>query len=76
MKLLLENWRDYIREPDEERKCLTPDAMFDMDIRPDVIGVKVRLPMEIDISEEEAKELEDQMHDAMETILAKYFEDN
>ena len=74
MKLLLENWRDYIRKPDEDRACLTPGSFYDMEIKKNVIGVKVRLPMNIDISEEEAIELENEMLDAMEAILAKYFE--
>ena len=74
MKLLIENWRDYIKKPDEERKCLTPGSFYDMEIKDNVVGVRVRLPMNIDITEEEAKQLEDEMHDAMEAILAKYFE--
>lgn len=45
-----------------------------MEIKDNVVGVKVRLPMNINITEEEAKQLEDEMHDAMEAILAKYFE--
>jgi len=76
VKLILENWRDYIKSPGEERECLTPGAIYDMDIRPDVVGVKVQLPMSIDITEEEAEELEEEMHDALEAILSKYFRDN
>ena len=73
MKLLLENWKDYIKNSDEERDCLTPGAIYDMDIGSNVVGVKVRLPMNIDISEEEAIQLENEMHDALEAILSKYF---
>ena len=76
MKLLLENWKDYVKSPEEERECLTPGAIYDMDISPNVVGVKVRLPMNIDITEEEAKQLEDEMHDALEAILSKYFRNN
>jgi len=76
MKLLLENWKDYIKNPDEERACLTPGAIYDMDIGPNVVGVKVRLPMNIDISEEQAIQLENEMHDALEAILSKYFRGN
>ena len=74
MKLLLENWREYIRKPDEERPCLTPDAMYDIHISDKKIGVTVRLPEELDITEEQAIELENDMHDAMEAILARFFE--
>ena len=70
MKLIIENWKGFLGE---ERKCLTPGAVYDMDISPNSVGVKVRLPMNIDISEEEAIQLENEMHDALESILAKYF---
>ena len=72
-QLLIENWRDYIKKPDEERKCLTPGSFYDMEIKDNVVGVRVRLPMNIDISEEEAIQLENEMHDALEAILSKYF---
>jgi hypothetical protein len=44
-----------------------------MEIKDNVVGVRVRLPMNIDISEEEAIQLENEMHDALEAILSKYF---
>ena len=53
-----------------------PGAIYDMDIGSNVVGVKVRLPMNIDISEEEAIQLENEMHDALEAILSKYFRGN
>jgi hypothetical protein len=75
MKLIIEKRRGYIRNPDEERGCLTPDAIYKMSISPNEVSVSVKLPIDLNIDEEEAKALEDDMHDAMEAILAKYFED-
>jgi hypothetical protein len=70
------NWIDYIKEPGEERKCLTPDAQFHTHIGGDEVSVSVDLPMELpELSEDELQEMDDAMHDAMEAILAKYFED-
>ena len=55
------------------RICLTPGSFYDFNINPREIGVNVRLPMSISISEEEAIQLEELIHDAMERILARYF---
>tara|TARA_A100001011_G_C14051149_1_gene731914 strand:- start:8 stop:253 length:246 start_codon:yes stop_codon:yes gene_type:complete len=57
----------------DPRICLTPGSFYDFNISPREIGVNVRLPMAISISEAEAIELEELIHDAMESILARYF---
>jgi hypothetical protein len=70
------DWRDYIRQPDEERECLTPDSIFHIYIGGNKISVSVDLPMELpELSEDKLQEMEDAMHDAMEAILAQYFEE-
>jgi hypothetical protein len=70
------DWRDYIREPGEERECLTPGSQFHIHIGDDEVSVSVDLPMELpELSEDELQEMDDAMHDAMEAILAKYFEE-
>ncbi len=56
-----------------ERICLTPDAFYDIHISPREVGVNVRLPMPLNLSEQEAIMLENLIHDAMERILARYF---
>lgn len=53
--------------------CQTPDAKFKIDISDDKVSVSVDLPMSLDLSEKEAKLLEDNIHNAMELVLAKYF---
>ncbi len=53
--------------------CQTPDAKFKIDISDTEVSVNVSLPMSLDLSEAEAKLLEDNIHNAMELVLAKYF---
>jgi gamma-glutamylcyclotransferase (GGCT)/AIG2-like uncharacterized protein YtfP len=70
------DWRDYIREPREKRECLTPDAQFHTHIGDNEASVSVDLPMKLpELSDDELQEIDDAMHDAMEAIFAKYFED-
>jgi hypothetical protein len=54
-------------------KCQTPDAQFNIEINDKSVSVKVELPMELDLSESEAKLLESNIHNAMELVLAPYF---
>ena len=72
MKLSRQQLRQIIRET-AERICLTPDAFYDIHISPREVGVNVRLPMSLNLSEQEAIMLENLIHDAMERILARYF---
>ena len=72
MKLTTKQLKQMIKEA-MEKICLTPEAFYDIRISPREVGVNVRLPMSLDMSEEEATMLEQEMHDAMEQILARYF---
>lgn len=54
-------------------ECQTPDAQFNIEISTDKVSVEVELPMELDLTEEEAKLLESNIHNAMELVLAPYF---
>lgn len=61
----------------DESKCLTPDAMFHIEIGQNHVSAEVDVPESATlkhISDEEAENLEDKIHDAMEEVLAKYFE--
>ena len=55
--------------------CKTPEAIYHIQVHPEEVSVVVSLPMELQVSEEEAEELENKIHDAMEEVLAKYFEE-
>ena len=49
--------------------------MFHIYIGNKKVSVGVDLPMDLpNLSEEEMQELEDQMHDALEAIFARFFE--
>ena len=72
-------WNDGYEDKSAERRrghrCQTPGAIFHIKITPMCIGVDVDLPKDnpINISEEEAIVLTDQVHDAMEAVLARFF---
>jgi len=69
-------WFEYIKRPGEDRPCLTPGSQFHIYTGEDNISVSVDLPIKLDLSEEEAEDMEDAMHDAMEAILAKHFKEH
>ena len=53
--------------------CQTPDAVFHIEINDKKISVDIDLPMKLNLSEEDAKLLESNIHNAMELVLAPYF---
>lgn len=57
-----------------EFACTTSGARFKTHVRPDDIGVNVRLPGSLVLSEAEASRLEDQMREALEEILAPHWD--
>lgn len=54
-------------------ECQTPDAKFNIEINEEKVSVEVELPMKLDLTEEEAKLLESNIHNAMELVLTPYF---
>ena len=56
-----------------ETPCQTPNAVYNIEINDKSVKCSVDLPFKIDLSEEEAKELEINIHNAMELVLSKYF---
>ncbi len=53
------------------RKCLTPGAVFHTHTSPTGVSVKVDIPGQLDLSLKEAEELENELHDAVEAVLAR-----
>ena len=53
--------------------CQTPGAVFNIDINDESVTCKVELPFSLDLSNDEAKELEGNIHNAIELVLSKYF---
>ena len=56
-----------------ETKCLTPGANFHSNIGTKYISMRVGLPFELRISEEEAELLENLLHNQVELVLRTYF---
>jgi hypothetical protein len=65
----------YIKKFTEAVKteCQTPEANYNIEINDSKVSVEVELPMELDLTEDEAKLLESNIHNAMELVLAPYF---
>ena len=56
-----------------ETECQTPGAVFHTKIDPKKISCSVDLPKKLELTEEQAKILESNIHNAMELVLAPYF---
>ena len=61
---------------DPNKKCLTPGSVFHTKIEARLVSCVVNLPEGTgleNISEAEAKELEQEIHDLMEIALSRFF---
>lgn len=60
---------------DEANKtpCQTPESVYNITVKDNEIKCSVKLPMDLDLSEEDAKILETNVHNAMELVLSGYF---
>ena len=60
----------YIKKFTEAVKteCQTPEANYNIEINDSKVSVEVELPMELDLTEDEAKLLESNIHNAMELV--------
>jgi hypothetical protein len=50
--------------------CKTPDAIYHVGISPRTVSIVVDFPSEMDLTEREAIILENELHDALEMVLA------
>lgn len=53
--------------------CQTEGAVYEIEISEDEVEVEVKLPFKLELSEEEAKMLENNLHNAVELVLSSYF---
>jgi hypothetical protein len=60
----------------ETEPCKTPGSVFHIFVEDNEVGARVNLPFDLELEEEEYQELEDDIHDALEEILSKYFEED
>ena len=58
------------------KPCKTPNSTFHIFVEDNEVGARVSLPFSLELEEEEYQELEDDIHDALEEILSKYFEED
>ena len=56
-----------------ETECQTPQANYSIETSDNKVMVEVSLPMDLDLTEEEAELLESNIHNMMELVLAPYF---
>jgi hypothetical protein len=55
------------------KKCKTPGAQFHVVIKPRIVRCDVDIPFALDISKQEAIELENKIHEAMAEALEGYW---
>ena len=59
-----------------KHKCKTPDAQYSSNIGKRKVTMSVKTPMDIDLTDEEADDLEAELHYAFEKLLAQLFKKN
>jgi hypothetical protein len=68
--------RELLEGYDKEHKCLTPGAMYSIQVKEKSVGVEVTLPKGITIDQSKKKndDLEADLHYAIEKVLAQFFD--
>lgn len=57
----------------QRTECQTPGAQFHTHISGNTVAVQVDLPHELGLNKEAAELLENNLHNAVELVLARYF---
>jgi len=57
----------------EGRRCLTPDAQYHFSVNEKELSVTITFPKELNLSEQDATELQELTHNAMESVLAPFW---
>jgi hypothetical protein len=55
------------------KKCQTPEAIYTFEIKPSSIAYEVNIPFVLELDEEAAIVLENELHSAIEAVLKKYW---
>lgn len=58
---------------DNPQECQTPGAVFHTEVHSDNVSCKVNFPFHLELDVHESRELQDKLHDAMESVLASYW---
>lgn len=59
-----------------ETGCQTPEAVYNINISENEITLNVKLPFDLNLTEQEAELLESNLHNITEIVLSKYFYKN
>ena len=60
----------------QETPCQTDDAVYEIEIEPYYVSIKVELPFNITaLSDDDQETLKSNMHNVMELVLSRYFSD-
>lgn len=65
--------RDLIDLIETKTKCQTPGANYKFETSDKQVTSTVTLPFALDLSEDEVKKLEDELHDALEGVFKQFF---
>lgn len=55
------------------RKCQTPDAIYHFNITDSGVNCSVDIPFKLNLTEQQAVKLENELHDALEAVLKQFF---
>ncbi len=55
------------------RICQTPEAIYHFAIKDATVASTVDLPFRLELTEDQAIRLEDELHDALENVLKQFF---
>jgi hypothetical protein len=58
----------------KKAQCKTPGARYHIKIGPHVVECRVDIPHDLCLDKEAAIQLENKVHDALEGVLAKYWD--
>jgi len=59
----------------KETKCMVDGAVFTTIINSKTVAVSVKIPFPLILSEGEAEQLQDNLHNAIELVLAPYWKE-
>ena len=65
--------RDLIDLLEEKSKCQTPGANYKFETSDKKVISTVSLPFNLDLTEQQVKNLEDELHDALEGVFKQFF---
>jgi hypothetical protein len=68
--------RDLIDLIESKTKCQTPGANYKFEIHGKKVISTVTLPFSLDLSEDEFKKLDDELHDALEGVFKQFFKNS